>query len=157
MIWCFVVQSLSHVQLFATLWTAAFPVLHYLPEFAQIHVHWADDAYNHLILCCPLLFLPSIFPSIRVLSNELTLYNMWPKYWSLSISPSNEYSGLISFKIDLFNLLTVQGAQSLFHYQINSSVLNLLCGSTLTSVHDYWKNHGFDYTDLFQQSYVSAF
>ena len=157
MIWCFVVQSLSHVWLFATPWTAAFSVLHYLPEFAQTHVHWADDAYNHLMLSCPLFLLPSIFPSIRVLSNELTLHIMWPKYWSFSISPSSEYSRLITFRIDLFNPLTVQGTQSLFHYHINSLVLSLLCGSALTSTHDYWKNHGFDYTDLFQESYVSAF
>ena len=63
---------------------------------------------NHLILCCPLLFLPSIFPIIRVFSNKLALHIMWPKYWSFSISPSNEYSGLMSFRIDCFDLLTVQ-------------------------------------------------
>ena len=64
---------------------------------------------NHLILCCPLLFLPSIFPIIRVFSNKLALHIMWSKYWSVSISPSNEYSGLMSFRIDWFDLLTVQG------------------------------------------------
>ena len=70
---------------------------------------------NHLILCCPLLFLPSIFPSIRVFSNELALRIRWPKYWSFSISPSKEYSGLISFRIDWFDLLAVQGTfKSLF-------------------------------------------
>ena len=77
-----------------------FPVLHHLPEFAQIHVH-----------CYPLLLLPSIFSSIRVFANELALHMRWPKYWnfSFSIRPSNEYSGLISFRIDLFHLLAVQG------------------------------------------------
>ena len=68
--------------------------------------------YNHLVFCCPLYLLPSIFPSIRVFSNELALCIRWPKYWSFSfsISPSNEYSGLISFRIDCFDLLAVQGA-----------------------------------------------
>ena len=73
-----------------------------LLELAQTHVHWVGDASNHLIPCCPLLLLPSIFPSIRVFSNESALHIRWPKYWSfsLSISPYNEYSGLISFRID---------------------------------------------------------
>ena len=77
-----------------------FPVLHYLLEFAQTHVHWVSDTTNHLVLCCPLLLPPSIFPSIRVFSNESALHIRWPEYWSLSfsISPSNEYSGLISFR-----------------------------------------------------------
>ena len=83
--------------------TSGFPVLHYLPEFAQIHVHW--------VLCCPLLLLPSIFPTIRVFSNELVLRIRWPKYWSFSftINPSNEHSGLISFRIGWFDLFAVQG------------------------------------------------
>ena len=78
-----------------------FPVHHQIPEFTQTHVHWVDDAINYLILCLPLLLLPSIFPSIRVLSNESILHIRWPKYWSFSfnISPSNEYSGLISFRM----------------------------------------------------------
>ena len=89
--------------------TPHFPVLHHLPELALTHVHWMPS--NHLILCHPLLLLPSIFPSIRVFSNESSLHIRWPKYWSFSfnISPSNEYSGLISFKIDWFDLLAVQG------------------------------------------------
>ena len=70
---------------------------------------------NHLILCYPLLFLPSIFPSIRVFSNELALHIRWPKYWSFSINPSNEYSGLISFRIDWFDLLALQGALKSLH------------------------------------------
>ena len=72
---------------------------------------------NHLILCCPLLLPPSIFPSIRVFSNKLVLHITWPKYWSFSFSPSNEYSGLISFRINWLDLLAVQGTlKSLLHY-----------------------------------------
>ena len=86
--------------------TPGFPVLHYLPEFAQIHVHWVSDVLpSHLILCRPLL-LPSTFPSSRVFSNESALCIRWPKYWSFSfsISPCDEYSGLISFRTDWFDL-----------------------------------------------------
>ena len=81
--------------------------------------------FNHLILCCPLLFLPSIFPSIRVFSNELALHIRWPKYWSFSINPSNEYSGLISFRMYWFGLLAVQGTLKSFlqHHNSKASVL----------------------------------
>ena len=121
--------------------------------------------FNHLILCRPLLLLPSIFPSIRVFFNESALHIRWPKYWSFSfsISPSNEYSALISFRTDWFDLLAVQGIlKSLLQYHlmfesINSSVLSFLYGPALTSIHNYWKNHGFDYTKLCWQNYVSAF
>ena len=89
--------------------TLDFPVLHHLLELAQTHVHWVSDASNHLIVCCPLLLLPLIFPSIRAFSNELTLHISWPKYCSFSISPSSENSGLISFRINWFDLLAVQG------------------------------------------------
>ena len=112
---------------------------------------------NHLILCHPLLLLPSIFPSIRVFSNESALRIGWSKYWSFSfnISPSNEYSGLISFRIDWFDLLAVQGTlKSLLQFE-NISVLSLLYGSTLTSILDHWKNRSFDYMDLYQQNNVS--
>ena len=104
--------------------TPGFPVLHYLPEFAQTHVHWVGMPSNHLILCCPFLLPPSIFPSIRVFFNELVPRIRWPKYWSFSfsISPSNEYSGLISFRIDWLDLLAVQGTlRSLLQH--SSSVL----------------------------------
>ena len=86
------------------------PVLHYLTEFAQTHVHQVGDASNHLILCHPLLFPPSIFPSIRVSSNESVLCIRWPKYWSFSFSirPPNEHSGLISFRMDWFDLFAVE-------------------------------------------------
>ena len=80
---------------------------------------------NHLILCCPLLFLPSIFPSIRVFSNESALHTRWPKYWGFSISPSSDYSGLISFRMDWFDLLAVQGTLKSFlqHHSSKASVL----------------------------------
>ena len=83
---------------------------------------------NHLILCCPLLLLPSIFHSIRVFSNELVLYIRWPKYWSFSfsISPSNEYSGLISFRIDWFDLLAVQGSLKSLLQHHNSKLLRTI-------------------------------
>ena len=114
---------------------------------------------NHLILYHPLLLLPSVFPSIRVFSNESVLPIRWPKYWSFSfsISPSNEYSGLISFRIDWFDLLAVQGTLKSLLQHHSSLVLSLLYGPTLTSIHDYWKNHSFDYMDLCQQSDISAF
>ena len=108
---------------------------------------------NHLILCHPLLLLPSVFSSIsRVCSKESVLCIRWSKYWhfSFSISPSSEYSGLISFRIDWLDLLAVQVTQESSptpqFKSINSSALSLLCGPT--SVHDYWKNQNFDCTDL---------
>ena len=107
--------------------TPGFPVLHHLPELAQTHVIESLMPYNHLILCCPLLLLPPIFPSIRVFYNELALCIRWPKYWSFSfcISPSNEHSGFISFRIDLFDLFAVQGTlKSLLQYHsLKASVL----------------------------------
>ena len=118
---------------------------------------------NHLILCPPLLLSPSVFPSVSVFANELALHIRWPQYWSFSFSicPSSDYSGLISFKIDWFDLLAVQGtlqesspAPQL--ESIDSSALSIY-GPTLTSVCDYWKNPSFDYTDLCWQSDVSAF
>ena len=104
----------------------------------------------HLILCCPLLHLPSIFPSIRVFSSESVLRIRWPKDWSFSfsINPSNEYSGLISFRMDWLDLLAVQGTlESSPTPQFksnNSSALNFLYSPTLRPIHDYWKNHSFD-------------
>ena len=95
------------------------PVFHYFLEFAQIHVLWVRDVFNHIILCHHLLLLPLIFPSIRVFSNELALRIRWPKNWSFNISPSSKYSGLIFFRIDSFNLLAVQGTlKSLPHTTI---------------------------------------
>ena len=116
---------------------------------------------TNLILCCPLLLLPSILPSIMVFSNESALHIRWPKYWSFSFSPSNEYSGLTSFRIDWFDLLTVQGTQESSPAPLFKSIysfgLSLLYGPTLTFIHDYWKNHSFHSMDLCQQSYVSVF
>ena len=118
---------------------------------------------NHLILCHLLLLLPSIFPVIRVFSNESALHIRWSKYWSFSfsISPSRENSGLISLRIDWVDIFAVQGipksSPAPQFKSINSLVLSLLYGPSLTSVPDYWINRGFDYTDLCQQSDVSAF
>ena len=94
---------------------------------------------NHVILYCPFLLLPSIFPRNRVFSSELALHIRWPKYWSFSfcISPSNEYSRLIPFRIDWFDPLAVQGTLKRFLQSINSLVFRLLYGPILTSIHDY--------------------
>ena len=107
--------------------TPGLPVHHQLLEFTQTHVHESVMPSNHLILCCPLLLLPSIFPNIRVFSNESVLHIRWPKYWSFSfsISPYNEYSGLISFRMDWLDLLAVQGTCKglLQHQSSKASVL----------------------------------
>ena len=105
---------------------------------------------NHLILCCPLLLLPSIFPSIGVFSNESALHIRWPKYWSFSfsVSPSNEYSELISFRMDWFDLLVAHGTlkSTLKHQNSKSSIRQCLAFFIVqfTTVHDYWKKHSFD-------------
>ena len=123
------VQSLSHVRLFATPWIAAcqaslsFTNSRSPPKPMSIESVMLS---NHLILCCPLVLLPSIFPSIRVFSNESALCIRWPKYWSFSfcISPSNEYSGLISFRVDWFDILAVQGTlKSLPQHSLKTSIL----------------------------------
>ena len=118
---------------------------------------------NNLILCHPRL-LPSNFPSIRVFSNESAVGIRRPNYWSFSFSksPSNEYSGLISFRMDWLDLLVVQGtleesSPTPQFKSISSSALRFLCSPILTSIHDYWKNHSFDKMDLCWQSNVSAF
>ena len=104
-----------------------FPVHYQLPELAQSHVHWVCDAIQVLKLCHPLLLLPSIFPIMRVFSNESALHIRWPKYWSFSfnISPSNEYSGLISFRMDWLDILAVQGTLKslLQHHSSKASIL----------------------------------
>ena len=106
---------------------------------------------NHLILCCPLLLLPSVFPRIRVFSNGSVLHIRWPKYWSFtfSISPSDEYSGLISFRMDWLDLFcrprdSQESSPTPQFKTINSSLLSFLYSPTLTSIHDHWKNHSFD-------------
>ena len=158
-----VVQSLNHVQLLATSWTVACQaplsstLFQSLLKFMSIEPVMLP---NHLILIHPLLLLPSIFPSIRVFSNALVVHITWPKYWSFSICPW-------VFRADFLQDWLVGSPCSPRDSQesspapqfesINSSVLSLLYGRTLTSVLDYWKNHNFDYTDLCRQSDVSVF
>ena len=124
---------------------------HQLPEFTQTHVHQVGNAIQPSHPCPPFLLSPSIFPDIRVFSNESALGIRWPKYWSFSfsISPSNEYSRLISFRMDWLDLLVVQGtlqesSPTPQFKSINSSALSFLYSPTLTSIHDYWKNHSLD-------------
>ena len=124
------VQSFSHVQLFATPWTAAHQASLSIINSQSLPKPMSTESVmpsNHLILCCPPLLPPSIFPSIRVFSNESALHIRWPKYWSFSLntSPSNEYSGLISFRMDWLDLLAVQGTLNSFlkHHSSKASVL----------------------------------
>ena len=149
-----VVQSLSCVWLFVThgLQTPGFPVLRYLLSLLKFMSSELVMPSNHLILCRPLLLLPSILPNIRVFSSELALHIRWPKYWSFSFSIclSNEYSRLISYRIDWFDFLAVQGLSRVFSKSISSSVLSLLYGPALTSIHDYWKTIA-----LSRQTFVS--
>ena len=147
-----IIQFSSILQLCLTLCDpvyysiADFPVHHQLLELLKLMSIKSVMPSNHLILCCPLLLLPSIFPSIRGFLNESLLHIMWPKYWSFSfsISISNKYSGLISIRIDLFDLFAVQ--ETLWSLSptpqfksINSLALNLLYGTTVTCLHDYRK------------------
>ena len=153
-----VVRSLSRVWLFVTPWTAACQASLSITNSSSLLKHTSIKLVmpsNHLILCHPLFLLPSIFLSIRAFSNESGLYIRWPKYWSISfsINPSNEYSGLISFRIDWFDLLAVQGTlKSLHHISSKASVLqpSLWSNSHICTWH--WKNHSLDSTDLCQQS-----
>ena len=118
---------------------------------------------NYLILCHPLLLLPSLFLSTRVFSNESAIPIMWPKYWSFSIniSPSSEYLGLITLGMTSWSLCSPRDSQESSptpqFKSINFSVLSLFYSPSLTFIHDYCKNHSFDYTDLCQQCNVSAF
>ena len=137
------VQLLSNVQLFETPWTAAHQAS------LSITNSWSPPKpmsiksvmpSNHLILCCPLLLLTSIFPSIRVFSNESALRIRRPKYWSFSfnVSPSNEHPGLISSRD------SQESSPTPLFKSINFSVLSFLYSPTLTSIHDYWKYHSLD-------------
>ena len=145
---------LSQVRLFATPWIAARQASlsitnsRSLPKLMPIESVMSS---NHLILCHPLLLPPSIFLSIRVFFNESALHIRWPNYWSFSfsISPSNQSSRLICFRIDWFNLLAVQGTlKSLFQHNRSKASIPRLSAffivTTLTSIHDYWKNHSFN-------------
>ena len=153
------VQLLSHVRLFMTPWTAA------RQAFLSITNSWSPPKpmstelvmpFNHLILCCPLLLLLSIFPSIRVFSSESVLRIRWPKYWSFSfsISPSNEYSELISFRIDCFDVFAPvffcqESSPAPQFKSISSSVLNLLYGPTLTPCIFFFLRSGSDHFLLY--------
>jgi len=125
--------------------TSGLPVHYQLPEFTQTHLHWVGDAIQPSHPCHPLLLLPSMFPSIRVFSNDSILPIRWPKYWSFSfsISPSNEHSGLISFRMDSLGLLAVQATlkRLLQHHSWKPSILY---NPTHTFIYDYWKNHSLD-------------
>ena len=112
--------------------TPGLPVPHHLPEFAEVHVRWSVMSSNHLILCCPLFLLPSIFPSIRVFSGEWAICIGWPNYrsFSFTVSPSNEYSGFISLRIDWFALAVKGTHKSLLKYH-NSKASILLCSAFL--------------------------
>ena len=148
------VQSLTHVQLFATPWTSAHHASLSITNSQSLLILMSIEPVipsNHLILFHLLLLLPSIFPRIRIFSNESALCIRWPKYWSFSfnISPSNEYSGLISFRMDWLDLLAVQETlKSLLKTpqfkRINSSVPSFHYNPTLTSIHDYWVSHSLD-------------
>ena len=162
-----IVQLLSHVQLYATPWTAA----HQDPLSSTIS--WSllkfmstesVILFNHLIFCHPLLLLPSTFPSTRVFSIESALHIRWPKYWSFSfsISPFNEYSGLVSFRTDWFDLPEAQKTLKglLQHHNLKASTLWCSAFFMVQFSHSYiftGKNHSLDYMNLCQRSDVSAF
>ena len=144
------VQSLSRVLLFATPWIvarqASLSITNSRSSLRLTSIKMVMPS-SHLILCRPLLLLPSIPLSIRVFSNESTLCIRWPKYWSFSfsISPSNEHPGLISFRMDWLDFLAVQKSSPTPQFKsINSSTLGFLHGPTLTSIRDHWKNHSLD-------------
>ena len=154
------VQSLNHVWLFATPWTAAHQASPSITNSRSLLKLMSIESVlpsNHLLL-------PSIFHSIRVISNQLALCIRWPKYWSfgLNISPSNEHPGLISFRMDCFDFPcsprdSQESSPTPQFKGISSSALSFLYGPALTSIHDYFKSHSFDYADLCLQSDVSAF
>ena len=162
-----VVQSLSSVQLFATPWPAACQAsLSFTISWSLLKLMSIDSVIpsSRFILCCPLLLLPSIFPSIKVFSKESVLPIRWPKYWSFSfsINPSNDYSGLISFRIDWFDRVADQGTLKnlLQHHSLKALVLQCSAFFMVQPLHLYLttgKNHNFDSMDLCLQSHVSAF
>ena len=147
------IHQLSCVRLFVSPWTAVHRAsLSIANSWSLLKLMSVESVMpsNHLIFCHPLLLLPSIFPSIRVFSNESVLHIKWPKYWSFSfsISPSNEYLGLICFRMDWLDLLAVQGTLKSFlqHHSSKASVPQ--CSAffivpTVTSIHDHWKNQSF--------------
>ena len=151
------VHSLSRVQHFETRKTAACQASLSITNIQSLNKPMSIELVmpsNHLILCCPLLLQPSIFPRFRVFSNESTLRIRWPKYWSFSfnISPSNEHPELISFRMDGLDLLSPRYSQESSptpqFKSINSSAISFHYSPTLTSIHDHWKNHSLDQMDL---------
>ena len=159
-----VFQSLSCVQLFETPWTTAHQaplsstISQSLLKFISIELVMLS---NHLILCCPLLLL-SVFPRIRVFSSELALQVMWPKYWSFSLSSSPPVHIQGWFHLELTGLISLQSKQLswvLQHHSLKASILqhSAFFMIQLISIHDYWKNHSFDYTDFCRQGDVSTF
>ena len=165
--WCLQsVQLLSRVRLFAIPWTAAHQVSLSITNSQSLLKLTSIESVmpsNHLILR-PLLFPPSIFPRIRVFFSESGLHIRWPKYrnFSVSISPSNDYSGLISFRINWFDLLAAQRTlnsivASNHHNSKESTLFSFFYSPALMSRLDYWKKYSFDHMDLCQQSDVSAF
>ena len=147
----FVVQSLSHVQLCNPI-DCSMPGLPITNSQSLLKLMSIESVMpsNHLILCCPFLLPPSIVSSIRVFTNESVLCITWPKYWSFrfNINPSNEYPGLISFRIDWLDLIAVQetlkSPPTPQFKSINSSALSFPYSPTSTSIHDHWKNDSFD-------------
>ena len=137
-------QLISHVRLFVIPWTAALQASlsitnsQSLPKLMSIESVMPS---SHLILCHPHLLLPSIFPSIRVFSNEPVIHIRWPKYWSFSMSPSSEFSRLISFRMDWLDLLAVQGTPT---PQFKASILQCSAFFIVHLSHLQWKNHSFD-------------
>ena len=144
---CSVMSTLCHPMDGST---PGLPVNHRLLEFTQTHVHLVNDAISHLILCHPLCLPPSVFPNIRAFSNESVLRIRWPKYWnfSFSISPSNEYLGLIPLDGLAGSPCCPGDSQESSpkpqFKNINFLVLSFLYSPTFTSIHDYWKNHNLD-------------
>ena len=158
------VHSLSHVRLFTIPWTTACQASLSITNSQSLLRLISSESVmpsNHLILCHALPLLPSIFPSVRVFSNESALRIRWPMYWSFSfnISPSNEHSGLISFRMDWLDLLAAQrNLKSLLqHHSSKASILRCSAFFIVQLSHDYWENHSLDEMDLGWQSNVSAF
>ena len=159
-----VVQSLSHVWLFVTPRTTAqqislsLTISQSLPKFMPISLVMPS---SHCILWYPLLLLPSIFPSIRDFSSESAVYIRWPSYWRFPMSPSNKNSGLISLKIDWFDLLAIQGTFKSFlqHHSLKALILwqSTLLTVQLSQPCDHWEDHSFDCTNHCQQSNASVF
>ena len=144
--------------------TPGLPVHHQLPEFTETHSHRVSDAIQPSHPLLSLLLVPSVFPSITVFSSESALHIRWPKCWSFSFSnsSSNDYSELISFRTDWFDLLAVQGTLKILlqHHSSKASILRhsaFFYGPTLTSIPDHCKDHSIDYMELCWQSDVSAF